>query len=70
MESQLLRDASKRAILGQFGTVRILEEQAADCLGVGKNNWKQSMWFFTQKSHPNYIEETHGGVTAQMQDLE
>lgn len=22
-----------------------------------KSNWKESMWFFTQKSHPNDIEE-------------
>lgn len=59
MVFQVLRAAPEGAGLGQFVFLGILEDQPFDWLWWVKSNWKQSTWFFTQKSHPSYIEDTH-----------
>lgn len=45
------------AVWGQFGTVGILVVQCSDC-SRSKLNETQSIQFFTQKSHPNYMWKT------------
>lgn len=69
MVSQLLRAASKRTVLGQFGIVGLLEEQPFDCLrgvkSIGSNPCGSSL----RSLIPIILRRLTWGVTARRQHL-